>query len=54
MPTQPNSEDRTTINLSVPKDMRQWLDRKADEGETKVAPVVRAIIRKAMNEEKEQ
>ena len=46
-------ENRTTINLSVPTDMKQWLEEKATEGETKIAPVVRAIIRKAMNEEKE-
>lgn len=46
-----DSGSRTTINLSVPADMRKWLDQKAIDGETKVAPVVRAIIRKVMNEE---
>lgn len=44
--------DKATINLTVPADMREWLDQKAADGETKVAPIVRSIIRKAMNEEK--
>lgn len=48
------ADNRTTINLSVPDDMKQWLQLKADEGETKIAPIVRAIIRKAMNEESEK
>ena len=52
MVSKSNNEDRTTINLSVPPDMKKWLEDKAAEGETAVAPVVRAIIRKAMNEEK--
>jgi len=48
-----NSETRTTINLSVPADMKQWLEEKAAEAETAVAPIVRIIIRKAMNEKEE-
>ncbi len=43
----------STINLSIQNDMREWLEQKAAESETKIAPIVRGIIRKAMNEEKE-
>ena len=53
MPKQPITEDRTTINLSVPPDMKRWLEEKAADSETKVAPIVRNIIRKAMKEEGE-
>lgn len=44
---------RATINLSVPIDMKEWLEVTAQDNETNVAPIVRSIIRKAMNEEKE-
>lgn len=48
----PSNDTRTTVNLSVPADMKAWLEQKAAESESAVAPIVRAIIRKVMNDEK--